>query len=358
MAISCFTIAILPTYSQIGITATVMLTCCRIIQGMACTGESTGAELYLTETTKPPVQYPLVAMLTVYTAVGTMAALGIATMVTSLQLNWRIIFMFGAGIALVGSVARTALKETPEFADANRRINKTFATNDHDYIQSHSNEILSHNLIVQEKVYLKTVLAYFFMQCTRPICFYFAYIHCGNLLKDSFGFTPEQIIFHNFMISILDLFGLIILAILSYKIYPLKILKTKLVIFSLFLLCSPYLLSIIKTPFQLGLIQTFAVFFAFDDMPGGSILYKYFPVFKRFTYTSLIHAIARAFMYVIVSFGLVFLTKCFGNYALLIISTPLSIGFAFGLNHFIRLELGNGSNLQKTYNNFAEVSRI
>jgi len=356
MAVSCFTMAILPTYEQIGITATVMLTFCRIIQGMACTGESTGAELYLTETTKPPVQYPLVAMLTVYTAVGTMAALGIATMITSLQLNWRIVFIFGAGIALVGSVARTALKETPEFVDANRRIKKTFETVGLGYTKNQSNQILKNNLMVQEKVNLKTMLVYFFMQCTRPICFYFAYIHCGNLLKDSFGFTPEQVISHNFIISILDLVGLIVLAILSYKIYPLKILKTKLIVFFLFLLSSPYLLSNINTPFQLGLIQTFAVFFAFDDMPGGSILYKHFPIFKRFTYTSLIHAISRAFMYVIVSFGLVYLTKYFGNYALLIIATPLSFGFAFGLNHFINLEIGIENHLHKTYNNLAEVN--
>jgi MFS transporter, MHS family, proline/betaine transporter len=357
MAASCFIIAILPTYEQIGITATVFLIVCRIMQGMACTGESTGAELYLTETTKPPVQYPLVAMLTVYTAVGTMAALGIATMVISFKLNWRIIFLFGGGIALVGSIARTALRETPEFADAKRRAKNTLETSGIDYKPNQSSEILNNNLIVQEKVNIKTVIAYFFMQCTRPICFYFAYIHCGNLLKDSFHFTSEQVISHNFIISIIDLIGLIVLALLSYKIYPLKILKTKLIVFFSFLLLSPYLLNNINTPFQLGLIQTFAVFFAFDDVPGGAILYKYFPIFKRFTYTSLLHAIARAFMYVIVSFGLVYLTKYFGSYALLIISTPLSIGFAFGLNHFIKLER-EAENIpqNKIYNQIADIN--
>lgn len=74
-------------------------------------------------------------------------------------------------------------------------------------------------------------------------------------------------------------------------------------------------------------------------MPGVSILYKHFPIFKRFTYASILHALARAFMYVMVSFGLVYLTKYFGSYALLIISLPLSFGFAFGLSHFERLEM-------------------
>jgi MFS family permease len=333
MAVCCLIIAILPTYAQIGITASCILTVVRIIQGMACTGESTGSELYLTETTKPPIQYPVVSMLTVFTAVGTMAALGIATFVTSFQLNWRIVFLFGAGIALVGSVARTALKETPEFADAKRRIKRSFEQT------NHSSSMVNSNYIVQEKVKVKTMLAYFFMHCTRPICFYFAYIHCGIILKDSFAYTPEQVISHNFILSIIDLFGLIVLALLSYKIYPLKILKVKLIVFFTFLLFSPYLLNHINSPLQLALIQVFAVFFAFDEMPGVSILYKHFPIFKRFTYTSILHALARAFMYVMVSFGLVYLTKYFGSYALLIISLPLSFGFAFGLSHFERLEM-------------------
>ena len=171
MAVSCLIIGIMPTYAQIGITASCILTVVRIIQGMACTGESTGSELYLTETTKPPVQYPLVSMLTVFTALGTMAALGIATLVTSFQLNWRIVFLFGASIALVGSVARTALKETPEFADAKRRMKKTFVKADK------KPELIDHNYMVrEEKVNPKTIVAYFFMHCTRPICFYFAYI--------------------------------------------------------------------------------------------------------------------------------------------------------------------------------------
>ena len=346
VAMTCLTIAILPTYEQIGITAAYILIICRITQGMACTGESTGAELYLTETTKPPIQYTLVAMMTVFTAVGTMVALGVATLITSFQLNWRIIFLFGAGIALVGSVARTALKETPEFADAKRRIKRTLEQMHHES----PNLLLSDSYIVQEKVKVQTMLAYFFIQCTRPICFYFAYIHCGNILRDTFGFTPEQVISHNFIISIIDLFGLIILALLSYKIYPLKILKIKLIVFCGFLLCSPFLLSNVTSPLHLGLVQSFAVFFAFDDMPGGAILYKYFPVFKRFTYASILHALARAFMYVVVSFGLVYLNKYFGSYALLIISFPLSIGFAYGLSHFEKLERGSEIFLQKQIN--------
>ena len=36
--------------------------------------------------------------------------------------NWRIAFWFGVVVALVGTVARTTLKEAPEFADAQKRV--------------------------------------------------------------------------------------------------------------------------------------------------------------------------------------------------------------------------------------------
>lgn len=83
MAVSCAVLASLPTYAQIGITASWVITLCRIVQGMVATAEVRGAELYLTESSKPPVQYPLVALITVFSALGTTAALGIASIFTN-----------------------------------------------------------------------------------------------------------------------------------------------------------------------------------------------------------------------------------------------------------------------------------
>ncbi|WP_425361697.1 proline/betaine transporter [Candidatus Tisiphia endosymbiont of Mystacides longicornis] len=52
----------------------------------------------------------------------------------------------------------------------------------------------------------------------------------------------------------------------------------------------------------------------------------------------MIYAVSRALMYVITSFGILFLTKYFGHWGLLIIMIPISVGFAFGLRHFQKLE--------------------
>ena len=54
MAISCFVMATIPTYESIGLTATITMIICRMIQGVSSMGEIMGAELYVTEITQPP----------------------------------------------------------------------------------------------------------------------------------------------------------------------------------------------------------------------------------------------------------------------------------------------------------------
>ena len=51
MAVSCIIMANLPTYAQVGITATWVVTICRIVQGLSSMGEMMGAQIYITEIT-------------------------------------------------------------------------------------------------------------------------------------------------------------------------------------------------------------------------------------------------------------------------------------------------------------------
>ncbi|MGD0466243.1 MAG: MFS transporter [Gammaproteobacteria bacterium] len=332
MAISCCIMAILPTYAEIGVMAAFIVTICRVAQGMASMGESIGAEIYLTETIKPPAQYPAVAFISVFIAVGTMAAVGIASLVTSYGFNWRFAFLIGAGVALVGAVARTALRETADFANAKRRIQ--LAIKD----ANHNPKIVEKNIIWNEAINKKTVLFLFLMQCSWPACFYIAYFHCGNILKSSFGCTPQQIIHQNFVVSVIQLLSMLLLTYLSYKIYPLIIVKIKLIIFSVFTLICPILLNSIRNPFDMLLFQSFFIIFTSCTVPAVPILFKHFPIFKRYTYTSVSYALSRAFVYIITSFGFIYLTKNFGQFGILFILIPVNICFASGLRHFERLE--------------------
>ena len=335
MAVSCFIMSLLPTYEQIGIAATWLVTICRILQGISSMGERTGAELYLTETTKVPARYPIVALITVTSSIGGTVALAISYLVTSANyaLGWRIAFWIGTGVALIGSVARTTLRETPEFADAKRRLKQKIQEANEDA------NIIEKSIIWGKKISTKTSLSLFLIQCTWPVCMYFFYVHCGSILKTSFNFTSEQVIHQNFLVSIGQLLSDIIVAYLCYKIYPLKILKAKLILFIVFILVCPYILHNIRSPHELLLVQIFAVAFVPTVYPATPIFYMHFPVFKRFTYPCLVHSLSRAFMYVLVSFGIAYLVEWFNHFSIIIIMLPIIIGYTFGVLHFEKLEV-------------------
>jgi MFS family permease len=94
---------------------------------MSSMGEFIGAQLYLTEITKPPIQYPVVALTSVFSILGGTAALAVASLTTLYEFSWRSAFWFGVIVALIRTVARTTLKETPDFADAKRRVKSTIS---------------------------------------------------------------------------------------------------------------------------------------------------------------------------------------------------------------------------------------
>ncbi|WP_341757015.1 MULTISPECIES: MFS transporter [unclassified Candidatus Tisiphia] len=334
MAISCLMMAVLPTYAEIGITATILITICRVLQGISSLAEATGAELYLTEITEPPLRYPVVALINVFSIVGIVCSLGTASFIMLFGINWRYAFLFGMVVACVGSIARTTLRETSEFADAKRRVKNTFNEANEDI------KPLEEHIIWKEQIPWKTPLAYFLIQCGWPVIFYFVYIYCTNILKNSFHYNATQIIVHNFIISIVHLFGSLMLVYLSYRMYPLKLLNKIFMLFVIIALSLPLFLSNITTTFHLFLIQILCVCFGPKQTPATPIFIKHFPILKRFTYTSVSFALSRAVMYVIVSFGLVYLIESFGSYGLFFILVPVCIGYKWGLNHFEKLDKG------------------
>jgi len=240
--------------------------------------------------------------------------------------------LFGALVAVIGAVARTRLRETPDFADARRRIKNAI-------IETNSNtDILNKNVMWNEKVNKKTALSLFFIECSWPVCFYFAYMYCGNILTNTFHFSPEQVIHQNFIVSMIQLVSWIVLAYLSYKIYPLKIIKVRLAIFLVFIFICPYLLNNITSPYQLMIMQSIIVVFGFMGTPAIPIFYKHFPVFKRFTYATFSYALSRAFIYVVTSFGLVYFSKFFNNWVVLVVMLPTAATFIYAIYHFEFLE--------------------
>lgn len=340
MALSCIVMASLPTYAEIGITASWIVTITRMIQGISSVGEITGAQIYLTEITKPPIQYPIVSSVYFFASLGSVVALTIAVFATNYSVNWRLAFLIGASVAFFGAYARATLRETPDFADAKKRLRAYSRESGKD------EKYLEQQNIFNKSVKKETAIALFLINLAMPVCFYLTYIHYGQFLKHSFSYTSAQVISHNFNVGLIYLAGSGIQLYLSSKINPLKILKIRFFIFAAFLLFFPLLLEAITTPFHLFLLQSFIIVFALDGYPAKAIFYKHFPVLKRFTYACVLHAVSHACIYVVTSFGIIYLVEWFDQIGVLFILVPVCIGFGIGLSYFDKLEKENDSDFQ------------
>lgn len=335
MAVSCIVMANLPTYAQIGITAAWAVTICRIIQGLSSMGEIVGAEIYLTELIKvKEARYPAVGLMACSSAFGTMLALAVAMLVFALHLEWRLAFWFGACIAIVGSVARTRLRETPDFADMKRRIKRAVEDSKEEGLEEAARLLKKNNTMWKEKVNWKSTSIFFLLYSAWPVCFYFSYIHCGLILKNVFHYGADEVIKQNFIVSFVQCFNFLFFTLISGKVDPLKILKFKVICVFPFALLCPYLLNHCSSPLELFFIQSYLMLFSLTPTPAMPIFVTSFPIFRRFTFMSFLYATTRALMYVITSFGLVWLTEYYGHWGLWFIMIPMCVTFYWGVVHF------------------------
>lgn len=331
MALSSLTMFILPTYAQIGITAAWIITICRMVQGMSSMGEIIGASLYLTELIDPPKNYAPVAFIRVMSIFGTFAALLVGLITIKLGFNWRLAFLFGGGIALIGTVARSSLRETPEFVDAKNKF------------------LLKNEFVKDVKVNKKIALSYFFLEWGWPMWVYVTYIHYGVLLKNKFGYDAADVIQHNLYISIIGMVTALFIVYFATKIHPMQILKFRVVIFTVFLPFLIFFLEYNETILSITLLQIFIKLFNPVSVPADAITFKYFPVLRRFYSTSMLFALSRVLMYLATSFGTVYLTSYLGSYGLLVIIVPILLGYFYGLGTFITLEKEAGNYQKKSF---------
>ncbi len=337
MFCSCLLMGALPTYNEIGIMATWMVIICRMIQSLSSLGEMMGAEIYATESIKPPLQYPIVSYISIAGSVGGTFALAVASLVTHFQFNWRWAFFLGAGVAFIGTFARTVLRETKEFIDAKEEAKLRLEKNHFDLkTRKLSQERLDY-LVERFKSPFKTQISYFFAYCGWPVSFYLAYMYFNPTLK-SFGYTPPDIVTHNLYLSIVLCFTNYLWAKLSYTIPPLKILKYRIFAFCGFGLILPILIQLAASGRDIFLIQCMILFLSLGVLPADSIFLKGFSVLKRFTQSSWLYAWTRSIMYLITTFGLIFLNEWMGHYGLWVLFVFLLPAMIYGINYFQSLE--------------------
>jgi MFS family permease len=336
MALTCLIMAHIPTYAQIGIIAAWVITGCRILQGMSSMGEIIAAQLFLTEATTLPNRFQVVELVGFFADLGGVVAILVAALCTGYGVNWRIAFWIGACVALVGSIGRRKLRESPEYADARQRIKK---------IAERAGESLggfTKGAFYTEKVDPNLALSYFLIKCSPPAFFYLIYFYLPYAFKDVLHYNAHQILIHNLLVGLVQLARTVLRVYLCGKINPLRIIDFTWKVMTPFILALPFLLNYVTAAWQLFLIQAFMIIFTPTDAPATPILFRNFPIYKRFSYISMLFALAGALVYAITSYGMNYLIAYFGYGGLLFLLGPVLIGYGYGLHYFKKLEKAAG----------------
>lgn len=122
MGLATTSIGLLPTYSQIGVAAPLLLTLLRFVQGFAAGGEKTGALIILFENAPPKWRGLLTSLPAIGTGTGTLLSTGAFALITGLlseeaflSWGWRLPFLFSAALTFFGLWVRRTLPETADF---------------------------------------------------------------------------------------------------------------------------------------------------------------------------------------------------------------------------------------------------
>ena len=132
MAGGSLIIGLLPTFEQVGWLAPILLLLARIGQGMSLGGEVANASAYLAEVAPEGHRgrYSSFFYISTGSALLLASLLGVAlsTMLTDEQLatfGWRIPFIVGGALAIVGVYLRRSLQETEQFEQSKEKAVKT-----------------------------------------------------------------------------------------------------------------------------------------------------------------------------------------------------------------------------------------
>jgi MFS family permease len=126
MGIVSTAIGVLPTYTQIGIAAPILLTLLRLVQGIAYGGEWGGAVVLVVEHAAPGRRGFFGGCANGGASLGTVLALGMLSLTSYatgdafFTWGWRIPFLFSLVLIAIGLYVRTRILETPEFLELKR----------------------------------------------------------------------------------------------------------------------------------------------------------------------------------------------------------------------------------------------
>lgn len=130
---STLAIGLLPTYSQVGLLAPILLVACRFFQGMGAGAEQAGGATLLTETARRGKRGALASLVMTGAALGT--ALGAVAWILAQSLpeealmtwGWRLVFGSSLLVTIAALIIRRKLNESPVFQELKEQVGETKA---------------------------------------------------------------------------------------------------------------------------------------------------------------------------------------------------------------------------------------
>ena len=186
MGLATVSVGFLPTYSQIGIWAPILLVCLRLMQGLSAGGEIGGSAVYLTEHAGNENRGFKTSFLQL------MGPLGI--LVSTLQIaflgewlspeefqawGWRVPFWISILLLLVVFRARMALEETPVFLELSKNVEK--------------NESQLINNFKDPEIRKRMFLLFFCISSSGAILFFCVQVYTVIFLKTSVKLNPALV---------------------------------------------------------------------------------------------------------------------------------------------------------------------
>lgn len=275
-------IGLLPTYSQIGIAAPIILVICRLLQGLCVGGEYSGAVIFVVEHSQKGRESFAGSILTATGFfggfIGTLLG-AFCTSATMPEWGWRIPFLIGTFIGIIGYYIRTNVDESPAFSQAQQ-----------------TRTII--RVPLKEVVFKKTrnLLCTIGIGSSVLVPLYVVTVYLSTLLSQQ-KIDTSQIMLFNSIITVLWMLFLPCMGMVADKVGIQKIMTiaylTAIVLaYPLFYLLekAPSFYSILFIQVILSLIGI-----AFSG-PASALLTKLFPVEERYSGIGFGYALGGAFL--------------------------------------------------------------
>lgn len=273
MAIPTASIGLLPTYAQIGIAAPILLTVIRLLQGLSLGGEFSGSIAFVVEHA-PENRRGLAGSSAMFSMnIGILMGSAVAALFSHLlpqeafeTWGWRIPFLMGFLIGMVGLYIRHSLHESPVYLEAKK--NKALS-------EAPTREVF--------KSYLPQLLTGIGVYLTVTIPFYTFVVFMNNYMSNIIGHSVRNSLIINTISMIVMTILVPVGGHLSDKYGRKIVMQTAALGF--ILLSYPSFKLLAADGFILPLIgQTiFAILVAFYMSPVPALLVELFPTRVRFT---------------------------------------------------------------------------